>query len=331
MKNKQFFAPVAVALIISATGSAAAFFESVKCGITVLLCCLAVTAVFVIYTYKRYKEIQRLSDYLYKICNGLDALDIKDNTEGEFSILKNNISKTTLMLKNQAEMLKKDKIWLSDSLADISHQLKTPITSIVVMTDLLSQDNLSEEKRREFLVNIERQTERMQWLIVTLLKISKFDAGTITLKKEKVNLCDVADKALTPFLVQADIHNINIYKCYSEAFFEGDADWSIEAAENIIKNCIEHMPDGGELSVTVAENAVYSVLKIKDTGSGIEKEDLPHIFERFYKGKNSSADSVGIGLALSKSVFNRENAKVEVVSESGKGAEFVIKFYKNVL
>lgn len=331
MKNKGIYTVILILAAITCAASVTAFFQSVASGMIVIAAGLSMIAVYVVVTLKRFKEIAKLSDYLYKICNGLDALDIRDNKEGELSILKNNIGKTTLMLRSQAELMKKDKIWLSDSLADISHQLKTPITSILVMTDLLMEENISDEKRREFLINIEHQTEKMQRLVVTLLKLSKFDAGTISLKKDNINLKTVAENAVKPFLVQMELKSLLLDTQLCEAFFIGDYDWTLEAIENIIKNCVEHMSENDTLTIATKENPIYTELIIKDTGCGIDKEDLPHIFERFYKGKNSSPDSVGIGLALSKSVLSRENAKIEVQSEKGTGTAFSICFYKNVV
>ncbi len=331
MKNGKLYLRAGVMAAITAVLAGTAFFFSAAGGLLTALTGLTLTALFIVYTLKRERELAKLSEYLYKVLNGIDALEVEDNEEGELSILKNNIRKTTLMLRSQAELLNKDKLWLSGALADISHQLKTPVTSILMMTDLLLAGDVSEDKRHEFLTNIARQTEKMQRLVVTLLKLSRFDAGTIALKKELINLKSVAEAALRPFLVQLELKGILLDTQLTDAYFTGDYEWTVEAVENIVKNCIEHMHTGGKLTLLCAENPLYTELLIRDTGTGIEKEDLPHIFERFYKGKNSAPDSVGIGLALSKSVFNRENARIEVKSEPGKGAEFRIHFQKTVL
>ncbi len=331
MRNREFVKTIALMTAIFIVGSIFAFIQSFFSGIIVVVTGALMLIVFIINTKKRYKDISELSDYLYKICNNVETLEVIDNAEGELSILKSNIYKTTLKLRSQAEMLKKDKRWLSDSLADISHQLKTPITSMMVMTDLLREEELSPEKQKEFLYNIDKQLEKMQWLIVTLLKISKFDAGTIEIKQKRVNLGDVAKASVKPFLIQMELKSIELKMDIDDSYFDGDYKWTVEAVENIVKNCIEHMKENDTLSISAKENPLFTELVIADTGCGIEKEDIGHIFERFYKGKNSSPNSVGIGLALSKSIFNRENAKIEVHSTKGVGTTFNIYFYKNVV
>ena len=239
--------------------------------------------------------------------------------------------KTARKLQTQAELMQKDKTYLADALADVSHQLKTPITSMTVMTDLLLEEDLPAEKRLEFLKGISAQLEKMQWMITTLLKISKFDAGTAVLHKEPVELAAVVEQALAPFIIQAELRQMTLAVDCRQGQFLGDRLWTVEAVQNIVKNCLEHMDNGGTLRLTGTQTVLYCQLVIADDGCGIEKEDLPHIFERFYKGKNAGPDSVGIGLALSKSVLNRENATVEVESTVGVGTTFTIRFYRNII
>lgn len=227
--------------------------------------------------------------------------------------------------------MQKDKTYLADALADVSHQLKTPITSMTVMTDLLLEEDLPAEKRLEFLKGISAQLEKMQWMITTLLKISKFDADTAVLHKEPVELTAVVEQALAPFIIQAELRQMTLAVDCRQGQFLGDRLWTVEAVQNIVNNCLKHMDNGGTLRLTGTQTSLYCQLVIADDGCGIEKEDLPHIFERFYKGKNAGADSVGIGLALSKSVLNRENATVEVQSTVGVGTTFTIRFYRNII
>ncbi len=254
----------------------------------------------------------------------------KDNTEGELSILQNNLLKVISQLKTQNEVIAADKTYLADSLADISHQLKTPLTSMLVVSELLENET-DADKRKEFTDIINIQCKKMSWLIQTLLKLSKLDAGTIEIGTDEIEIRDVIDESLKPFLLTLDLRNITVEKNTSDFTFTGDRAWSAEALQNIIKNCIEHTPDGGALSIRTDETTVFSRIVISDNGCGIAKEDLPHVFERFYHGKNSSAESVGIGLALSKTILNKENASVTVKSTEGEGTEFEIKFYKSVV
>ncbi len=282
----------------------------------------------VIYTARRYREINTLTVYVDKIQHGIESLDIRDNREGELSILKNEVYKLALKLLNQAELLKRDKMYLADSISDISHQLKTPLTSMMVMADLLTEDELPREKQKEFLHNIQSGLERMQWLVLSLLKLSKLDADAVLLKQETVQVEKLLNNALQPLLIPLEIKNQTLVtKGSNEVTFTGDILWSTEAISNIVKNCIEHTSVGGQITISYGQNNLYTSIVIQDNGEGIDSEDLPHIFERFYKGKNASSESVGIGLALSKSILNRQKATLEVTSKPGQGTIFIIKFY----
>ncbi len=234
------------------------------------------------------------------------------------------------MLRTASEEAKKDKLYLADSLADISHQLKTPLTSMMIITEVL-QNEQDAEKRAGFIKIIEEQLTKMKWLITTLLKLSKIDADTADFIFKELNCKDIIVASLKPFALQTEIRQIKINTDIEPFLFMGDENWSIEAFENIIKNCLEHTEDGGALNITANTTNVYNEVVISDNGCGIAKEDLPHIFERFYHGKNSSAESVGIGLALSKAVFAKENADISVESQEGIGTKFIIRFYKFVV
>ncbi len=233
-------------------------------------------------------------------------------------------------MKYQKELLADDKKNLAAALADISHQLKTPLTSMMVMNDLLV-DEPNEDKRNEFLQTQSSQLDRMNWLIQTLLKLSKLDAGTIVLKREDVLATELVEEAIKPFEIQFDLRNITFESDVSKVNIRCDKNWTVEAIQNIIKNCIEHMEDGGQLFIAVTDTNIFTQLTIKDTGCGITADDVPHIFERFYKGKNAGKDSVGIGLALSKSILEEEQAEINVESTEGVGTRFIIKFYKTLI
>lgn len=306
------------------------FFVNPIGGALCLLLGAAITAVFVIYTVRRYKKLSELNDYLSLVLSGNYNLDINENTEGELSILKNNLYKIITTLSTQNEMLKKDKVYLADSLADISHQLKTPLTSMMVMTDLLKESELG-GKEQEFISIIENQFEKMRWLILNLVKLSKLDADTVEFKHEPVPIKNVVDESVKPFLVMLDLKGIALNNTVHDFSFMGDRNWTVEAFENILKNCIEHTDKNGELSISGKSTNIYDSVIIKDNGCGIAPEDLPHIFERFYHGKNSSGDSVGIGLALAKMVLEKENAGISVDSIIGEGTTFEIRFYKAII
>ncbi len=330
MKNIKPALIISVISVFVAVMSIASFCINIKSGIICLAMGVTLLIAFYAYTKNRYKKINELNDYLSLICSGNYNLDISDNSEGELSILKNNLYKVMVLLRSSNEALKNDKVFLSDSLADISHQLKTPLTSIMVITDLL-KDETNEEKRKEFVGIIESQCEKMKWLITTLLKLSKLDAGTADFIIEKTSVSSLINDSLKPFMLTIDLKQINLVKKIEKFDIRLDKNWSMEAIGNIIKNCIEHTQNGGELTVSASQTTLYNEIKIRDNGAGISEEDLPHIFERFYCGKNAAHDSVGIGLALSKAILKKQNASISVKSSRKEGTEFEIRFYKSII
>lgn len=327
----QLFLLLQLLISVAATVITAIFFP-IQAALILFITAAALMLVSFYFTKWRYREIEKLSSYLRKITNGDYSLDIRDNAEGELSILKNDIFKVTLMLSEQSSYLQQDKVRLTDAISDISHQLKTPLTSMVVMADLLSNPNLDPAKRKEFTHNIQVQLERIEWLVSSLLKIAKIDADIVQFKKEKVPASILVQHALQSVLIPMDIKQLSLEISGDETVtFQVDLNWTVEALINILKNCIEHTDEGGAISISFTENALYTELTIEDTGKGIAKEDLPYIFKRFYKGKNAGEESVGIGLALSYSIIKNQQGNIEVKSEIGKGTTFRIKFYKQVI
>lgn len=330
MINKDIKIIVLVGIFGTIVATVVTLFFNVVCSVVTFLLGVILTLTFYNVTKKRYKKIADLNNYLSLVCAGNYLIDIKDNTEGELSILKNNLYKVIVLLRSKNELLEKDKIYLADSLADISHQLKTPLTSLMVMVDLLKNEK-NIDKQKEFISIIEIQISKIKWLVENLLKLSKLDAGTIKFKKEKIDVLSVITKSLSPFLVQMEMKNISLETTINDFSFTGDLNWTSEAVENIIKNCIEHTDDNGKLNIETGVTNIYSYIKITDNGCGIKKKDLPHIFERFYQGENSSKESVGIGLALAKTIVENQGGSIEVTSEENVGTEFIIKFNKMVV
>lgn len=315
--------------LFSLVMTAIAFFMSTSAVILVLITSVFLFGCSFIFTCWRYRELEKLSGYLRQINNGNYALDVRDNQEGELSILKNDIYKVTVRLIEHSSLLKQDKIQLTDAISDISHQLKTPLTSMMMMSDLLSDDELPAAKRKEFTRNISVQLERIEWLISSLLKLSKIDAGSVPFKKDLVVMDKLIQKALEPVLIPLDIKEQTVsIQGASGASFRGDLNWTAEAVLNILKNAIEHTPTGGAIHISFEENALFTEMIIADNGRGIEKEELPFIFKRFYKGKHASEGSVGIGLAMAHSIIKSQNGDIEIKSVKGKGTQFRIKFYK---
>lgn len=330
MKKLTLKSIIAIAVAFSLPFLIAAFIIDFKCGITALCLSAGLLTLFALYETSRIRFIDGINSYISRVLQGDYSFDITDNFEGELSILKNNIYKVVVMLKSTNEELKKEKLGLASSMADITHQLKTPLTSITVMTDLMENEEMS-EKRSELLEIIKTQTEKMNWLTVTLLKLSRLDADAISFNFSDISIADIVDSSLKTFQPTLDLRSITIKMNVQDFSFYGDSAWTSEAVKNIIKNCIEHTPVGGELVFSTHNTNIYNELTISDNGCGIDSEDLPHIFERFYHGKNASADSVGIGLNLAKEILSKQHAEITCESELGKGSCFKIKFYKTVI
>lgn len=286
--------------------------------------------IILMYLHKRDRKLKEIRQYIDEIRNRNYQLDIQENSEDELSNLKNELYKITVMLKEESENSKKDKENLKVSVQDISHQLKTPLTSIAIMLDNIKQNpDMDNNTKSKFIFEISRQIEWINWLVISMLKLSKLDADVVDFYFEEINVsCFIAD-IIKNLEIPIEIRNQNIIiEGDKEIVFDGDYKWQQEAITNIIKNCIEHNKDGGNIFIKYEENSLFTKITVRDEGEGISREDLRHIFERFYKCKNSSENGVGIGLALAKSIIEKNNGMIMCTSEIGKGTEFVIKYMK---
>jgi signal transduction histidine kinase len=283
-------------------------------------------AVFGVFTRRRHRDIAELSDYLLRVANGQSGFDIRDNDEGELSILKNNIHKLSSRLTEQAEQLAAEKARLQGAVADISHQLKTPLTALLMMSELLEDEALPAEKRREFLLNLKAGLTRMEWMSLSLLKMARLDFG-VEFKTEAVPADKLAADALAPLAVVMELRGQKALLPNSPApILMCDPEWTREALANILKNASEHSPDYGAVTVSYGENPLCAWISVADSGKGISQKDLPHIFKRFY-GKNKRGGA-GIGLALSLAIMRGQNGDVEAESLPGCGATFTLKLFK---
>lgn len=328
LRNRETGVFIASVFAIFAAGTAAALIVSVTAGIIAAASMLLLTASFLIFTRWRYIQISRLSSYLKMINGGDYELDVRDYAEGELSILKSELYKVTVMLRQQNETLAREKLKLADALSDISHQLKTPLTSMFMMTDLLCDANLSEEKRVEFTNRMRLQLERLQWLVSSLLKLSKLDAKIIKLSPRPVPVKSLLENALAPLLIPAELKSQTLSIEDNGLSLVCDGNWTAEALLNILKNCVEHTPQKGEISVSCTDNPLFAEILIKDNGPGIDSADLPHIWNRFYRGKNASDDSVGIGLSMAAAVIKEQGGSVSVKNATPHGSVFTIRFPK---
>lgn len=313
-------------------------------GMTAAVCAAAAGTVFlavgIIDALRQRRKLHQICSDIDCVLHGNYSLSISEYAEGPLSILQNEIHKMTIRLNEQAQALQRDKRYLSDAMADISHQLKTPLTAINLLLTLLSEENLSESRRCELMMRLNASLHHVEWLIATLLKMSKFDADTVHFNKQPVSVAALVEQSQRDIAVAMELNDQHmVIEVDENAAFSGDMAWSVEAVENILKNCMEHLPVGGTITVRAGENALYTWLQIADNGTGFAAEDLPHLFERFYKGKalqkhteeTTSVNHVGIGLALSAMIIQRQNGVITARNQNGGGAEFTIRFYKSVV
>ena len=303
----------------------------------IILITLSITLFISYYLYlkRENRKLKEILKYLKDINRGLYNLKIEENEEDDLSLLKNELAKTTIMLKEVASNNLKDKVLLKESLEDLSHQLRTPLTSITLILDSLNSKE--ETDRLESYKDMKRLILNLNFLVNSLLKLARFDANTITFKEEdflvdiedEIELNKIVIEAIKNVSMLSDLRNVNVnLKIKSNSVIKCDFKWQVEALTNIIKNCIEHSKDNSFIEINHDENKLYTRIIIKDQGVGISKDDLKHIFERFYKGKNSSCDSVGIGLALAKTIIEKDNGFITVTSKEGVGTTFIIKYLK---
>ncbi|MCR1972519.1 HAMP domain-containing histidine kinase [Clostridium sporogenes] len=274
------------------------------------------------------RRIHSLAEYLYHINQGIYKMQT-DKKEDEFSILEDELYKTVMMLRESREKERKEKEKLCDNLADISHQLKTPLTSMSLMIELLESSPIEGDEAL-YIKNISSQIYRLNYLVSSLLILSKIDVDAMPLEHTSINVYELVCVAVEPLDLMIEKKNQKLFiKGNSDIFFNGDFHWTNEAILNIVKNCSEHTPNGGEISINYKQNPICTEITIEDNGQGFDKKDIPRLFTRFYKGANSSKDSVGIGLALANSIIKKQNGEIIAVNKDTGGAKFIIKFYKN--
>ena len=297
-------------------------------GIIIALAILIIM-IWLLNNFIQKRKISKITEYIREINRKNYELKIKENGEDELSNLRNELYKITIMLKEEAENSKKDKKFLAKSLQDISHQIKTPLTSISIMLDeIKDNENMDDATKQKFIYEISRQAEKISFLSISLLKLSKLDSGTVEFEKKKYNLEELVKEAIKNLEIPLEIKNQEVSTSLKETYIIGDYKWILEAITNIIKNCIEHTKENKKIYVEIRETNVYTELIIRDEGEGIEEKDLKHIFDRFYKGKNSSENSFGIGLSLSKSILEKQNASITCTSILHEGTTFKIYFYE---
>ena len=331
LRNPEVVKTLCLQIFIAVSAIVVAFIWEQRFGVFTLVFTTLLLLTSTVSTYIRYKRIYDLSADINRILHGNDMnLSLDKYHEGELAVLQSEIHKMTMRLREQKHQLEDDKSYLANALADISHQVRTPLTSINLLVGMLSESNISDEERMKLMHELLSLLSRVDWLITTLLKISKLDAGTVQFKKETISLNELIRKSTETLLIPIEIREQNLV-VEATGDFTGDVSWTVEAISNVVKNCMEHTPNGGEIKITASENLLFSEIVITDDGIGIAKEDLPHIFERFYKSKNAGDKNFGIGLSLTRMIITNQNGVIKAENNAAKGALFTIRFYKGIV
>jgi len=328
LRNREFRQFAILFSLIAAAAVALGFAINRLAGILAIASAAAFGTAFFVFTKARYKSIAQISDQIDLVLHNVDHLYIVESDEGELSILQSEITKMTLRIREQNDALKKEKEHLADSLADIAHQLRTPLTSVNLILSLL-ENNPDENERKALMRETEELFVQMDWLLTSLLKLSRLDAGIVVFQSEQIDVNNLICAALRPFLISMELHNIDLHIDTPKGIIiQGDSGWLSEAIKNILKNCIESAGKNGKIEISCMDNPLFTEIVIHDSGVGFEKEDLPCLFNRFYRGKNAGATGYGIGLALCKMIITREEGTITAKNHPHGGAIFSIRFPK---
>ena len=327
LRNKEIrrFAGLFLLLTVAAGAAGLVLFGPAG-GVWTAVLAASYGAAFFVFTKKRYERIADLSGQIDQVLHGQDRLCVSGEEEGELSILQSEIRKMTLRLREQNAELQKEKERLADSLADIAHQIRTPLTSVNLILSLLENDP-GEERRLALLREEEELLARVDGLITSLLKLSRLDAGIVIFQKVPVEVSGLIRVSLQPFLISMDLHDISVQTEIPEhVCIQGDPDWLSQAVQNLIKNCVESIGDHGRIEIVCEDTPLFTELRIHDSGAGFAQEDLSHLFDRFYRGKSEKSSGYGIGLALGKSVITGQGGTITARNHPDGGAVFLIRF-----
>lgn len=328
LRNPEIRRMLAVTIPLCALCTAISWLIAPRAGLVTAILSLLLLTFFLLDARRRYRAMARLAEDIDAVLHGRQDISFAQYTEGEISLLRSELRKMTLRLTEQAELLRQEKVQLAESMADISHQMRTPLTAVNLLLAGLGNPDATWEERQSSLHALRRQAQRMDWLISALLKLARLDAGTVHFRREPIALSDLIARAAEPLSILMEVKGQKL--CVQAAgSVVCDPAWTAEAIGNVLKNCTEHMGEG-TITVSAEENAVASCLRIRDEGGGIDPDDLPHLFERYYKGRNASQESVGIGLALSRSIVAAQNGTL-TAANTRNGAEFTLKLYKSTV
>ncbi|MDR1070686.1 MAG: HAMP domain-containing histidine kinase [Gracilibacteraceae bacterium] len=328
LRNREFRRFAALFAVTAAAAAGLGFVINLAAGILMIASAAAYGAAFFAFTRARYKSIARISHQIDLVLHNDDRLYIDDADEGELSILHSEITKMTLRIREQNDALKKEKARLADALADTAHQLRTPLTSVNLLLSFLA-NSPDENERKAFVRETEELLLRMDWLLTSLLKLSRLDAGIVVFQSERIDVNALVRAALRPFLIPMELRGIDVKIDAPEGMtIQGDSAWLSEAIQNILKNCMESAGGNGRIEIVCESNPLFTGISIRDDGAGFQKEDLPRLFDRFYRGKGANAPGYGIGLALCKRIITRQGGTVTAKNHPLGGAVFAIRFPK---
>lgn len=326
LKNPELRRELGVYFAVTLALFGLGFLISWQCALALLGAGVLFTGLHLWMLRRRYLELARLSREIDRILHDEHAPLIDESEEGELAILTSEIQKMTVRLRERAAQSQKDKLALSAALVDISHQLRTPLTALNLTVSLLSREEITSERRLALTRELKKELSRVDWLVETLLKLSKLDAGTVQLAQSPVSVRRLIEQATQSLVIPMELRGQTLVIEAEDTQFTGDLGWSAEALSNLVKNCMEHTPEGGRITLMAAQTALYAEIRVCDTGPGFDPDDLPHLFERFYRGKNAAPESIGIGLALARAVIAAQNGTL-TAKNTPDGAEFCIRFY----
>ena len=320
------------AVIVQLTATVVSFVGCLFLSVPAAFVLLAVSAVII---FVQFRLLTKRSEMLLKLCGeideilrGADKADFSEYREGELSILSDEIRKMTVRLREQNSALYKDSQFMKEALEDMSHQLRTPLTAMLLVLGMLREPELTAQQRAEHIRELHRLLSRMQWMLETMLGLSRLEAGAVEFKAEEIPVNELITEALEPLSISIELKNITVStEIEGTPVFRADKQYCTEALVNILKNCMEHTPDDGTIKISAAENAVYTGITVTDSGGGIPEEELPRIFERFFRGSEFGKNGYGIGLAFARKIIALQNGSLQVRNAPPLGAEFEIRMY----
>lgn len=324
--------PLLVQTCIAAAGFVVCLFFSVEAALVMLGTTAVMLTVQAVFLAGRQRRLSELCDEIDEILHGAETVSFDAFQEGEIGILSAELQKMTVRLREQNAALREDRQFMKESLEDMSHQLRTPLTTMLLILGMMREPELSKAQRLEYVQELCGLLSRMQWMLETLLSLSRLDAGAVVFQTETLRMSELIQAALEPLAIAIELKNITVStKIEGEPVFRGDRQYCTEAIVNLLKNCMEHTPEGGTIAIRAHDNSIYTGVIITDSGEGIAQKELPHIFERFYRGSVFSKKGYGIGLAFAQKVVAAQNGSLQVRNAEPHGAEFDLRFYRTAV